>query len=150
MRPKLSAILLHSYFNHDFITIHSFLNELPLKNHSDKQTFFTNLIDRLRNFDETIIANQLGNVLLSRIVLLDPTAQTNVLPYILKPRTENFTMGLFASDIFESILAPKLMKVFCVRDAQIRLILLEYFSFYVNTFSRENIKDIILPQVRII
>lgn len=147
MRPKLSAVLLHSYFNHDFITIHSFLNELPLKNHQDKQTFFTTLVDRLRNFDEPIIATQLGNALLSRIVLLDSTAQSCVLPFLLKPKSEHFTMSIFSVENFKKFIAPKILKVFCVRDAQIRLILLEYFTFYVHLFSKENIKDHILPQV---
>lgn len=28
MRPKLSAVLLHPFFNHEFVLIHSFLTEV--------------------------------------------------------------------------------------------------------------------------
>jgi SCY1-like protein 3 len=79
-------VLLHPYFNHDFITIHSFLTELPLKSQQVKQEFFTSLIDRLREFDEAIVATQLCEMLLSRIVLLDETAQLCVTPFVLKPQ----------------------------------------------------------------
>lgn len=53
-RPTLSAILLHSYFNQDFIVIHLFLTELPLKTLKEKQLFFESLVDRLRGFDDTL------------------------------------------------------------------------------------------------
>lgn len=59
MRPKLSAILLHPLFNHDFILIHSFLTELPLKSPQSKQEFFTGLADRLRTFDPETVAEQM-------------------------------------------------------------------------------------------
>lgn len=37
-------------------------------------------------FPENIIAEQLGRLLLSRMVLLDTTAQEQLLPFILKPK----------------------------------------------------------------
>lgn len=49
--------------------------QLPLKSQQDKQHFFMSLIDRLREFDEETVAIQLIDLLLSRLVLLDPTAQ---------------------------------------------------------------------------
>uniref|UniRef100_U5EYE9 Putative transferase transferring phosphorus-containing groups n=1 Tax=Corethrella appendiculata TaxID=1370023 RepID=U5EYE9_9DIPT len=147
MRPKLSAILLHPFFNHDFITIHSFLSELPLKNPQTKQEFFTGLIDRLRNFDEKIVGSQLSTLLLSRIVLLDTTAQLLVTPFVLKPKTDDIVPGLLSPKNFVSFIIPKLKQVFCVHDAQIRLILLEYFSQYVDYFTEEDLKEHILPQL---
>lgn len=45
-----------------------------------------NLVPQLQNFPENIVAEQLGKLLLSRIVLLDQTAQTKLLPIILKPK----------------------------------------------------------------
>lgn len=45
-----------------------------------------NLVPQLQNFPERIVAEQLGKLLLSRIVLLDQTAQTKLLPIILKPK----------------------------------------------------------------
>lgn len=105
IRPNLSIILLHSYFNQDFVLIHSFLSELPLKNQLEKQSFFTSLVDRLRQFDETVIATELIDLILSRIVLLDETAKLCVLPFVLQPRndcesTSTPITPIFSAEIF--------------------------------------------------
>ncbi|XP_058451811.1 protein-associating with the carboxyl-terminal domain of ezrin [Malaya genurostris] len=147
MRPKLSAVLLHPLFNHDFILIHSFLTELPLKGPQAKQEFFTGLADRLRTFDPETVAEQMGSLLLSRIVLLDTTAQLCVTPFILRPKSDDLSAGLFTAKIFSAYIIPKIKKVFCVQDAQIRLTLLEYFPAYVDFFSKEDLKEHILPQL---
>ncbi|XP_062547367.1 protein-associating with the carboxyl-terminal domain of ezrin [Armigeres subalbatus] len=147
MRPKLSAILLHPLFNHDFILIHSFLTELPLKSPQAKMEFFTSLVDRLRTFDPETVAEQMGSLLLSRIVLLDTTAQLCVTPYILRPQTDDLSSGLFVGRIFSTYIIPKVQQVFCVQDAQIRLTLLEHFPDYVSYFSKEDLKEHILPQL---
>lgn len=152
MRPKLSAVLLHPYFNHEFVLIHSFLAELPLKSQLEKQTFFTSLIDRLREFDEEIVAIQLTELILSRMVVLNDTAKLCVIPFILKARTDEDGLSipapLFSADVFTKYIIPKIQQLFLVRDSQIRLILLEYFSHYVHLFpNKERIIDHILPQL---
>lgn len=147
MRPKLSAILLHPLFNHDFILIHSFLTELPLKSPQAKMEFFTGLADRLRTFDPETVAEQMGSLLLSRIVLLDTTAQLCVTPFVLRPKTDDLSSGLFVAKIFSTYILPKVKQVFCVQDAQIRLTMLEYFPDYFLFFSLEDLKDHILPQL---
>lgn len=146
MRPKLSAVLLHPYFNHEFVLIHSFLKELPLKNPQEKQDFFTGLIDRLRYFDEDVVGSQIGSLLLSRMVLLDTTAQLCVTPYVLKTKSE-LSAALFNNATYIKFIIPKIKEIFCVRDAQIRLILLEYFGEYVKLLSREELQDQILPNL---
>ncbi|XP_049286800.1 protein-associating with the carboxyl-terminal domain of ezrin [Anopheles funestus] len=147
MRPNLSAVLLHPIFNHDFILIHSFLTELPLKGNQAKQEFFISLADRLRSFDPETVAEQMCSLLLSRIVLLDTTAQLCVTPYVLRPKSDDLSPGLFTPKIFSAYILPKVKQVFCVQDAQIRLILLEYFPAYVEFFTKEDLQDHILPQL---
>ncbi|ETN65818.1 ezrin-binding protein pace-1 [Anopheles darlingi] len=147
MRPNLSAVLLHPIFNHDFILIHSFLTELPLKSVQAKQEFFLSLADRLRSFDPETVAEQMGALLLSRIVLLDTTAQLCVTPYVLRPKNDDLSPALFTPKIFAAYLLPKVRQVFCVQDAQIRLTLLEYFPAYVEFFSKEDLQEHILPQL---
>lgn len=147
LRPKLSAVLLHPFFNHEFITIHSFLSELPLKTQQEKQQFFTGLLDHLREFNEENVACQLAGLLLSRMVLLDSTAQLCVTPYLLRPRTDELFPALFSTHIFTKYLVPKIMTIFSVRDSQIRLILLEYFNYYVHFIPQDDLKDQILPQL---
>lgn len=152
MRPALSAILLHSYFSQDFVLIHSFLSELPLKVPHEKQTFFTGLVDRLRTFDEVIVATELIDLILSRIVVLDETAKHCVIPFILKPRTPDDSLTapkpLFSIETFTKYVTPKIQQLFLVRDIPIRLTLLEYFAEFMHHFeSNEILSENILPQL---
>lgn len=153
MRPLLSAIQLHNYFTHDFVIIHGFLSELALKTQPSKQEFFKTLTDKLRQFDENTIGSQLSELLLSRLVLLDPSAQFLLVPFLLKPQNleddeeTSVDDGLFSTPAFVKFIVPKLKQVFRVLDVQIRLILLEHFHLYVNTFSKEELVDEILPQL---
>jgi SCY1-like protein 3 len=165
MRPTLAAILLHPYFNHDFITIHSFLTELPLKSQPTKMEFFEGLTERLRKFDEVVVATQLADMLLSRIVLLDETALMCVTPFVLKSQSgewdtelnvnhlvKSFALqlsddSLFSPETFVKHIIPKLKQIFCVRDVQIRLVLLEFFNQYAHFFTRDEIVGDILPQL---
>lgn len=154
MRPLLSGIVLHNYFNHDFIVIHSFLSELPLKTQQAKQDFFKTLSDKLKKFDENTIGSQLSDLLMSRLVLLEQSAQYHLLPVLLKPQTileddeETSTDEfIFTMPAFRQHMVPKIKQVFCVLDVQIRLILLENFPLYVNTFTKEELVDEILPQL---
>ncbi|XP_037820658.1 protein-associating with the carboxyl-terminal domain of ezrin [Lucilia sericata] len=144
MRPKLSAVLLHPYFNHEFVLIHSFLFELPLKSNQEKQEFFTALIDRLRYFEEEVVGSQFAGDLLSRMVLLDPTAQLCVTPYVLRTKTDH-SSALFSSPTYCKYLMPHILKMFRLRDAQIRLILLEYFMEFVRLLTKEELEENILP-----
>lgn len=152
-RPSLSEILKHSYFNQDFVLIHSFLSELPLKNQIEKQTFFTNLVDRLREFDETVIGTELIELILSRMVLLDETAKLCVLPFVMQPRNDCESNSapitpIFSSETFTKYVAPKIKQLFLVRDVPIRLVLLEYFAAYMDYFeSKEDLTKQILPQL---
>ncbi|XP_060666479.1 protein-associating with the carboxyl-terminal domain of ezrin [Drosophila nasuta] len=150
LRPKLSAVLLHPYFNHEFVLIHSFLFELPLKSVQERQQFFSTLIERLRCFDEQVVASQLASDLLSRMVLLDPTAQHSVTPYVLRTKTDNAgAAALFSPQTYVEYLLPHVLKMFRLRDAQIRLILLDYFMEYVRLLSDEQLLTEILPHLQL-
>lgn len=146
MRPKLSAVILHPYFNHEFVLIHSFLTEIPLKSLKDKQDFFTGLVDRLRFFDENIVASQIGSLLLSRMVLLDTTAQLCVIPFVLKSKSD-VPSALFSTRTYVQYMVPKIKQIFGVQDAQIRLILLDYFNDFAKLFQKQELEEQILPQL---
>ncbi|XP_017152692.1 protein-associating with the carboxyl-terminal domain of ezrin [Drosophila miranda] len=152
LRPKLSAVLLHPYFNHEFVLIHSFLFELPLKSIQERQQFFSTLIERLRCFDEQMVASQLASDLLSRMVLLDPTAQLCVQPYVLRTKATDgagATVSLFSPQTYVQYLLPHILKMFRLRDAQIRLILLDYFMEYVRLLDDEQLQSEILPHLQL-
>lgn len=145
-RPKLSSLLEHEFFKNSFISIHSYLIELPLKSDSDKTEFFTNLKDELEILNEEVVASQLGGLLVSRMVLLNKTAQGCLLPYILVPKREG-NGGLFSEEIFRKYISPKLLKIFCVRDAQIRFLVLAYFPHFLSCFTKEELQLHILPEL---
>lgn len=114
LRPKLVDLLFNPFFNHDFIKIYSFLTELPLKTDEEKTEFFSLLPEKLRLFNEVAVASQLAALLLSRLVLLNKTAQKTLLPLILCPGGN----GKFHSS--HSFLC-------CTRRLQMKIMSREYF-----------------------
>ncbi|XP_075987620.1 protein-associating with the carboxyl-terminal domain of ezrin [Anticarsia gemmatalis] len=150
-RPKLSDALLHNFFNHEFISIYKFLNFLPLKSEDEKCQFFSSILDNLKCYDEETVAKQLGGLLLSRLTMLDQTAQKEVIPFILKPRNDRIPngeiLGFFSLSVFKEHIKPRLMQLFGVRDSQIRMLLLRHFAKFVNVFSHEELSQHILPEL---
>ena len=85
-RPSLTTILDHRYFqDQDYLRIVEFLTDLPLKSFEEKKDFFTGLSERLFLLPEKVIASQLSPLLLSRMVILDPTAVQHFIPNMLTP-----------------------------------------------------------------
>uniref|UniRef100_A0A1B6DLW2 Protein kinase domain-containing protein n=1 Tax=Clastoptera arizonana TaxID=38151 RepID=A0A1B6DLW2_9HEMI len=148
LRPSLSSLLEHPFFNHDFIAIYNFLVDLPIKSDLEKQDFFRDLTCKLDKFPEDIVASQLGSLLLSRMVLLDTTAQLHLLPQVFTPlNEENKSDRLFSESTFRTHIVPRLLPLFCVRDVHIRLILLSHFSSYCSLFSEIQLQNRILPEL---
>lgn len=147
MRPQFSSLLLHPFFNHDIIMLHSFLSDLPIKSNKEKTEFFKKLHGVLMSLDEQDIATHLGELLISRMVLLDLTAQEFLLPYLFNPKTKTNPDGLFTEPVFKSIIAPKLLNVFRVRDLQIRMILLHHFASFIKLFKKTDLQEHILPEL---
>ncbi|XP_063216250.1 protein-associating with the carboxyl-terminal domain of ezrin [Bacillus rossius redtenbacheri] len=145
-RPQLSSVLSHPLFGHGFIRIHSFLEELPLKSREEKECFFQSVVDELRCFPEELVGAQLGALLLARLVLLDTTAQRRLLPLVLRPNTEA-QQGLFSLETYRKYVVPRLLQMFCVRDAQVRMLLLEYFPQFCQVFLDDELKDRVLPEL---
>ncbi|XP_037964137.2 protein-associating with the carboxyl-terminal domain of ezrin [Plutella xylostella] len=150
-RPDLSEVLQHSFFNHEFISIYKFLNFLPLKSNEEKSSFFSNILENLRSYDEETVAAQLGGLLLARVTLLDDTARKDVIPYIFKPNNERTAddenNGFFSLAVFKEHLKPRVLQLFGVRDSQIRLLLLTHFSKFVHVFTHEELSQQILPEL---
>ncbi|KAG5896264.1 hypothetical protein JTB14_033561 [Gonioctena quinquepunctata] len=150
-RPNFKSILEHEFFNHEFVKIHSFLVELPLKSDEEKNNFFQNLGAQLLTFDEQVVASQLGGLLLSRLVLFNKIAQDSLLPYLLLPRSDiqpqEQPSCIFSEETFKKYLCPKLLEIFRVRDAQIRLLLLYHFPNFMNMFTCEELQSSILPEL---
>lgn len=106
-------------------------------------------MEQLRAFPEKVVAEQLGKLLLSRLVLLDSTAQSKLLPFVLKPKQENDENdpSLFSLSTYRVHLVPKLMQMFCVRDASIRLLLLSHLTNFIHAFHIDELKSHVLPEL---
>nr|XP_018906398.1 PREDICTED: protein-associating with the carboxyl-terminal domain of ezrin [Bemisia tabaci] len=146
-RPSLSQVLRHPFFTHEFITVHNFLSELAIKTQDQKTEFFKSLAADLKVFPENLIASQLGSLLLSRLVLLDSAAQACLLPHLLTPRSDEYPESLFSDSVFSKFIVPKLLSIFCVRDSQVRLILLKYFKLFCSSFTQQQLQLQILPEL---
>ncbi|RZF39976.1 hypothetical protein LSTR_LSTR002379 [Laodelphax striatellus] len=148
VRPSLDKVLRLPFFTHEFINIHNFLSELTLKTEQDKQDFFRDLSGKLSSFPEDVVASQLSSLLLSRIVLLDTTAQQHLLPLLFSPRADDDPSKdkVFSESTFKAFLVPKLLPMFCVRDAHVRIILLSHFSTFCAMFSPSQLQLHILPE----
>ncbi|XP_073993884.1 protein-associating with the carboxyl-terminal domain of ezrin isoform X2 [Rhodnius prolixus] len=146
-RPSFRKLLEHPYFTHQFIYIHNFLTELPLKSGSEKQIFFRELTNKLSEFNEDVVAGQLGSLLLSRILLLDNSAQEFLLPQMLKPRIDENSNCIFSEKTFKEYIVPKLVSIFHVRDTQVRLILLTYFQSFTTMCCATQLRSEILPEL---
>lgn len=169
-RPNIKSVLAHPFFSQDFILTYSFLIELPLKNNAEKNEFFQNLGEKLKAFNEKLVASQLSGLLLSRMVLSNATAQKDLLPYLLSPQIgifkycliflvcsnyfiyldvsgEEELSCLFTRETFEEHIVPKLIELFKVHEVQTRMLLLQFLPKFVSAFTKDELQKNILPEV---
>lgn len=61
--------------------------------------------------------------------------------------SEHHGTALFSEETFKLHVVPKLLQMFCVRDAQIRIILLTHFNLFCKMFTNEQLQHQVLPEV---
>ncbi|XP_039287881.1 protein-associating with the carboxyl-terminal domain of ezrin [Nilaparvata lugens] len=153
VRPSLEQVLRLPFFTHEFIYIPGAFTICDVSGKLKIQLFnvffFRDLSGKLSLFPEDVVASQLGSLLLSRIVLLDTTAQQHLLPLLFSPRSDEDTCKerIFSESTFKAFLVPKLLPMFCVRDAHVRIILLSHFSTFCAMFSPSQLQSHILPEL---
>ncbi|KAF4528699.1 hypothetical protein B566_EDAN017240 [Ephemera danica] len=129
-RGNLAPLLEHSYFSHPVVAVVEFLSALTLKSADEKEQFFRSLWIQLATLPEVMVANQLADLLLSRLVLLESPAQQHLLPWLLAVRQDDLDSGfsilyfssiqsgecspIFSKGVFEQHIAPKLSRIFQV------------------------------------
>lgn len=145
-RPTASVLSRHKFFDQPLLHAQEFLAQISIKSQKEKDEFFRDLPTLLYSMSESVVGCKLASSLLSRLVVLSVAAQQHLLPHLLIPRTDS-TQGLFDASNYRLFVLPVVSRIFPVRDAQIRLVLLHYFPHFVGLMEPDHLVHNILPEL---
>ena len=152
--PSLDTVLAQPYFQQSYLTVVTFLRDLPLHSPAEREAFLISLPDLLRQLPPSVVGLQLTPLLLSRFVLMDATAREKLLPHLLCPKQSSNSdtspppgnlQPILPLEEFQEHVVPQLRTMFLVPDTQVRLTLLRHFPNYCRAVDRDTLIDDILP-----
>uniref|UniRef100_X2B1S1 Protein kinase domain-containing protein n=1 Tax=Capitella teleta TaxID=283909 RepID=X2B1S1_CAPTE len=148
LRPKFNSLLQDPLFSDDYVSILNFLKKVTIKTEMEKKIFFSTVSEKLYSLPETTVATRLVHPLLSRFVLMDQNACELVIPHLLTPckGAPDEINPLLTEDIFRRYVVPEIFKIFHVRDAHIRMVLLRHFADYVHLMTKSTLTTL-FPQL---
>lgn len=150
MRPRVAEILEDELFTTcDYLKVVNGLADFASLKESEKETFLRLLIDCLKRVPSQLIASKLIPLILTnRFVIFHPLAHECILPYLfISSPNQTVPEPLINPELFESYVLPVIYKLFCVRNIQMRLILLDYLHHYIDYIPLESLQTLLLPQI---
>ncbi|KAI1285423.1 Protein-associating with the carboxyl-terminal domain of ezrin [Halotydeus destructor] len=151
-RSKIADVLADDFFEKcEYLKTKESLVAFASLSEADKSVFLDDLIPNLRKLPEELLATSVIPMLMtSRIIMLHPEAKAKIHPYILVPdkvQDGSVQAPLVSVASFESHIVPVILKLFCVKNAPLRLVLLEYLSDYAHLISEDVVLSTLLPQI---
>ncbi|CAG0893907.1 unnamed protein product [Darwinula stevensoni] len=153
---SIKVLQAHPVFHIDYMQVLSFLSLFTLKSSEERELFFRELGEKLYRFPEEVIGLQLSGLLTSRILLLDSSAHSLFLPFLLAARPseqkeawcgETPQNAIFGPRSFQKYMIPHISKAYMVLDAPIRIVLLQNLPLYLHAISKDVLQESLLPQI---
>lgn len=66
------------------------------------------------------------------------------------PDEKDHNKFLFSLETFKEHISPKLIDLLRVHEVQVRLLLLSYLPKFLPAFTKDELKEVILPEVKLI
>ncbi|MFH4978104.1 hypothetical protein AB6A40_004813 [Gnathostoma spinigerum] len=152
VRGELSSFLENPAFSNDVTSIDNVLRTIHSQSDSEKDRFFSDLVDRLRLIPQEIVANQLVPVLLSRYVLLERRSHHFLLPTLLRPlsrRDESDScIGILNPQLYRMHIIPQILKILRVHEVSVRLNILAHFGTFVQYLSINELENVVLKELK--
>ena len=154
VRLKFDQLLADKIFaNCDYLKIKKSLIAFASLSETDKSQFIDDLVPTLRAIDEQLLAAAiLPLIMTSRVFMLHPLVRDKIAPYIFvadKTGHSKVDHCLITIELFQRHVVPVIIKLYLVKNLQLRLILLEYLPFYVHLINKDELTVKMLPAIQL-
>ncbi|WKY15089.1 hypothetical protein Q1695_000533 [Nippostrongylus brasiliensis] len=142
---QLAELVDDDAFSNPLVSVTDFCNTIHLRTDAEKAAFFSNVVNNLRSIPADVVSRRLCRLLLSRYVLLEPRSQTDLYPFLLSPKEDGD--GILPLDLFTAHMIPELLRLFRVKEAALRLVLLAHFDRYARYISKDKLTGFITDEI---
>ena len=143
---SFDGILAHDVLNNITTDTVEALTNISLLDQQAKLLFIDSLPSRLPKLDECVLAFRIAPLIFSSLLYTEAFVKNNVIPYLLIPKSKKFVKelskyqifvqnALVSESTFKQFIVPLLMRLFVKQELNLRLMLLEFFKYYIYLFT---------------
>ncbi|CAO3664461.1 unnamed protein product [Umbelopsis vinacea] len=129
------------FFSNEFIQVNLFLENLTIKDQSEKETFFRKLDSVIETFPQEFSIHKILPELINAFEFGSGIGGPKVLSSIIKVGSN------LPDEEYDKIVIPCIIRMFSTPDRGIRMALLEKLPSYVERLSKKIVNDQIFPHV---